>query len=95
MGAAPMTDKPRIIGLAEKIKERQDAAADVYLYGLGNRLRERAEKAEAEGDQELAAELLAGAHCADVCDLLDLMLQALDDAKNAWGVIGDVSGRRK
>jgi len=89
-----MTDKPRIISLAEKIKERQDAA-DVYLYGLGNRLRERAEKAEAEGDQELAAELLAGAHCADVCDLLDLMLQALDDAKNAWGVIGDVSGRRK
>ena len=50
---------PTVVSLRERREARSKAEDDEFLFGLAERLKTRAERAEAAGDREMAIEMRA------------------------------------
>jgi hypothetical protein len=75
---------PTVVSLSDKRKARAQAEEDEFLSGLAERLRARAEKAEAAGDREMAIEMRAATEAVLAADYLSEALFAMEAAHEEW-----------
>jgi hypothetical protein len=76
--------RPTLVSLSEKRKARAKAEDDEFLWGLADRLKTRAEAAEAAGDHEMAVEMRAASEAVHAADFLNMALYAMEAAHEEW-----------
>jgi hypothetical protein len=75
---------PTVVSLSDRRKARLKAEDDEFLFGLAERLRARAETAEAAGDREMAIEMRAASEAVLAADYLSEALFAMEAAHEGW-----------
>ena len=75
---------PTVVSLRERREARSKAEDDEFLFGLAERLKTRAERAEAAGDREMAIEMRAASEAVLAADHLSEALFAMEAAHEEW-----------
>ena len=75
---------PTVVNLRERREARLKAEDDEFLFGLAERLKTRAETAEAAGDREMAIEMRAASEAVLAADYLSEALFAMEAAHEEW-----------